>query len=83
MLEVKSEIPSDWGAGYCRHIDVTNKDSVDQTWKIRLTVDGTITQLWNATSTDVNAQEKDFEGVEWNRTLKPAQTIQFGFCATR
>ncbi|MCB9640472.1 MAG: DUF1592 domain-containing protein, partial [Myxococcales bacterium] len=82
-IEVKSMIPSDWGAGYCRHIDVTNKDTSDVTWKVRLTVDGTITQIWNAEVTDLSGQEKEFAGVTWNATLTPGQTIQFGFCATR
>jgi hypothetical protein len=47
-----------------------------------VTMQGTISQLWNATATGTRGAVH-FTGVDWNRALAPGASAQFGFCATR
>ncbi|KAB7780184.1 hypothetical protein CEK66_04710, partial [Xanthomonas sp. LMG 12460] len=45
-------------------------------------ISGTVNNLWNATwkqsGTTLSAS-----GVDWNKTLAPGATAEFGFCAAR
>ena len=71
---------SRWETGYCSQVDVTNPGGAAVEWRIELGVEGVINNLWNATSEMAGARLR-FKGVDWNRTLAPGATTNFGFCA--
>lgn len=75
-------VDSDWGAGYQATVQVTNIGMEKLTWTVSFKVDGTIANLWNATSTEANGVTT-FKGVEWNGTLDPGGSASFGFVANR
>jgi endoglucanase len=82
LLPAQIRIQSDWGTGYCADAIVTNGTSGSVAWATHVTVQGTISQLWNAGATVTDGAVR-FTGVDWNRVLAPGASAQFGFCATR
>ncbi|MEQ1501015.1 MAG: DUF1588 domain-containing protein [Myxococcota bacterium] len=81
-LTLALDVVDDWGAGYCADGTVTNGAPDPVVWQVRSPVDGTITNIWNATVA-VDGSEFVFDGVDWNRELQPGGVATFGFCATR
>jgi hypothetical protein len=79
-LLVETVIQSQWATGYCADIFVTNEGSETLQWEFTMTVDGEISSLWNANVTPVG-DKMHFTGVDWNDTLAPGSSAQFGFCA--
>ncbi|USX17815.1 cellulase family glycosylhydrolase [Oxalobacteraceae bacterium OTU3REALA1] len=73
---------SDWGAGYCADVTVSNAGTQPAQWNVQLTVAGTINNLWgavwNQAGTTLTAT-----GQSHNATVQPGGTQNFGFCATR
>jgi endoglucanase len=82
LLPAQVRIQSDWGAGYCADVSVTNGTAGTIAWATEVTVQGTISQLWNARATGTRGAVR-FTGVDWNRVLAPGASTQFGFCASR
>jgi endoglucanase len=82
LLPAQVRIQSDWGAGYCADVSVTNGTAVTIAWATDVAVQGTISQLWNATASGTRGTVR-FTGVDWNRTLASGASAQFGFCAGR
>jgi endoglucanase len=82
LLPAQVRIQSDWGAGYCADVTVTNGTAGPITWATDVTVQGTISQLWTASASGTRGLVR-FIGVDWNRVLAPGASAQFGFCATR
>lgn len=76
-------IDSDWGTGYQATINVTNISKDKLVWSIAFKVDGTIANLWNATSTIDGTGVTTFKGMDWNGTLDPGASASFGFVANR
>lgn len=82
MLPGQLQISSDWGAGYCANVTVTNTGTTRVAWATDIAVQGTIREQWNATGSAVSGTVR-FVGVSWNRELPPGGSTQFGFCANR
>jgi endoglucanase len=82
LLPAQVRVQSDWGAGYCADVSVINGTSGPIAWATDVTVQGTISQLWNASATGTRGTVR-FTGVDWNRMLAAGASAQFGFCATR
>ncbi len=80
-LAVTVKEDSNWQTGYCSSVKVENVGTQSVTWSIVLTVEGTITDLWNAKSEPQGAALK-FSGVDYNASLDPGENASFGFCAT-
>ena len=80
-LEVYVVEDSNWGAGYCNTVSVTNRSAGDITWEITLEVPGTISSLWSAEEVSNDGYSVVFVGVEWNETLASGASTSFGFCA--
>jgi hypothetical protein len=78
----KTTVDSDWQTGYQVTVQVTNTGMEKTVWTISFKVDGTIANLWNATSTEANGVTT-FKGLDWNGTLDPGQSASFGFVANR
>lgn len=75
-------VDSDWGAGYCERVRVTNQGGSTGDWAVSLPVSGTINNLWNAVWQQAGGQ-LNASGVDWNKTLAPGASAEFGFCAAR
>ncbi|WP_426210887.1 cellulase family glycosylhydrolase [Massilia sp. TWP1-3-3] len=75
-------ITSDWAAGYCADVAVKNSGSVPVVWKVLLTVQGRVNNLWNADYTQSGATLAA-SGKSYNATVQPNGTQSFGFCAVR
>jgi len=80
-VEVYVREDSNWGAGYCNTVTVTNMSSDVLDWEITLEVPGTINNCWNAVNTDLGDGTVHFVGAGWNSTINPAESAEFGFCA--
>jgi poly(hydroxyalkanoate) depolymerase family esterase len=77
------QITNDWGNGYCAVILVANNSPAPITWQVTVTVEGTITNLWNGVYTQTGSSVT-VSGVDWNAVLQPGQsTNSVGFCAAR
>ncbi|HEU4621350.1 MAG TPA: lytic polysaccharide monooxygenase [Burkholderiaceae bacterium] len=76
-------INSDWGAGYCATIAVTNGGGTAVQWNATMRVEGRVNHLWNASWTQ-SGDTVRFSGPSWGSTLQPGATFsQAGFCAQR
>ena len=81
-LEYYVHEDSNWGAGYCNSVTVTNVSAANVVWEITIEVPGTINSLWNAQGTATgNGDDMTFVGVEWNAELSPRSSADFGYCA--
>lgn len=76
-------VTSDWDAGYCATVKVSNNDSVPVKWKTTLKIVGQANNVWNL----VWSQAGDtltLEGPASNNVLQPgANYTDGGFCATK
>jgi hypothetical protein len=70
-----------WAEGECNDVTVTNVSEAAITWEIVLELPGTITTAWNTTYA-VEGNLGTFAGVDYNATIEPAASAQFGFCVT-
>lgn len=81
-LAVDVRVDSDWGAGYCHQVTVTNQGPAPLDWSLALDVEGTINTHWNAI-TSGDQGRVTFEGVDFNDVIGPGEGASFGFCADR
>ena len=81
-VAVADVVSSDWGAGWCADVTVTNIGEGAALWTSRIPVDGTINTIWSAEFV-VDGADWEFWGEPWNRALEPGEETEFGFCATR
>ena len=81
-LTTDISITSDWGAGYCAEVTVTNIGDTLSDWTVEITVDGTIREVWNATYTQ-DGDQVTADGLDWNNVVDAGQSTGFGFCADR
>jgi cellulase/cellobiase CelA1 len=73
---------NDWGGGYCKTYQLTNKSDAPITWSVTLMVDGKMNNHWECeVSGDTGSVM--FSGAQHNASLTPGAQAQFGFCATR
>lgn len=72
---------SRWQSGYCVQVNVENTATTPTTWAIEMPVEGTFANLWSATATPLQNAIHRFVGVDYNATLGPGQSTNFGFCA--
>ena len=75
-------IDSQWNEGYCARVLVSNQGSEATAWRVTVPVSGRIQNLWKARYTLSNGQ-LSAEGEDYNRILKPGETMDFGFCAVK
>jgi len=78
---------NDWGTGYYKTVKVTNTNTFPIYWIAKLPADGEINSdpdegPWGATYTIVG-NGFVFEGKSYNNILRPGQSADFGFGATR
>ncbi|MFC6840795.1 cellulase family glycosylhydrolase [Xanthomonas theicola] len=78
----KTLVDSDWNAGYCHRVQVTNDGAAAADWSVSLSISGTVASLWNA-SWSQSGTTLTAAGVGSSKTLAPGATTEFGFCAAR
>lgn len=81
-VELALTVQNDWGTGYCAEAQVTNRSEAPADWEVSVEVDGTLRDLWNGEYRTVG-NALLVSGVNWNRTLAPGASTEFGFCAER
>jgi endoglucanase len=81
-FSTKTVVDSDWNAGYCHRVQVTNTGSASGNWAVTVSISGTVNTLWNA-SWSQSGSTLNASGVDWNKTLAPGASAEFGFCAAR
>jgi cellulase/cellobiase CelA1 len=81
-LTTKLTMTSDWVAGYCANVDVKNNAAAAVLWQANMTIQGTVTSLWNGVYTQ-SGTAISVKGAGWNNSLAAGATVQFGFCANR
>ena len=81
-LSTEININDDWGTGYCAGVTVSNNGSSAEDWEVVFTVDGTVTDLWNANYVQ-SGNTVTANGVTWNNLVEAGQNVDFGFCAAR
>ena len=76
---VTERVDSTWATGRCETVSVRNETAQSTDWQIELTLQGTLTDHWNAVAS-ADSGTVTFTGVDWNRTLAPGASAEFGFC---
>jgi cytochrome c551/c552 len=78
-------VQTDWGAGYCQVLTVTNNTTATvAAWSVVVNVGAsTITQLWNGTFSPATGTVTISSEFSWQALAPGASTAQTGFCANR
>jgi cytochrome c peroxidase len=76
---------TDWGAGYCQVLTVTNNTTATvAAWSVVVNIGAsTITQLWNGTFSPSTGTVTISSQFAWQALAPGANTAQTGFCANR
>lgn len=77
-------VTSDWGSGYTAAIRIKNNGtSAINNWNLSWSyTDSTrVTNSWNATLSGTNPYSAI--GLNWNSSIQPGQTVEFGFQGTK
>ncbi len=84
QLQPKVIVQSDWNAGFCVSLQVTNQSKTPVgDWQLQFQMErSTIDQLWNGTFQNQGSQYT-IKPPEWGRIVQPSQTIDPGFCAKK
>lgn len=80
-VQAATTITQDWGRGYCASVDVTTEASGPVTWSVPLSVEGTLTSIWNAEA-DGTSGNVMIHGTPGHPIISPGETASFGYCAT-
>jgi hypothetical protein len=83
-LEAALQVTTDWGAGYCANLLLTNQGSdPTNSWQVVLDPQGATLSPWNA-DTALGPGTITLTPLSWNAVIAPGATDQsVGFCATR
>jgi hypothetical protein len=80
VLSANITSASDWGAGYCRNIDILNSGSSTISWAISFDLNAPMASAWNGkflqSGTRYSVTPKS-----WNQSINPGAKISLGFCA--
>jgi endoglucanase len=84
QLQAEATIQSDWQAGFCTAIRVTNRGSTSSGyWRLKFQMNqATISNSWNGTFVRQGANYV-VEPPEWGRIIMPNQSVDMGFCAAK
>jgi hypothetical protein len=81
-LVLSESVQSDWGSGYCHNVQLTNTGTSTVTWRVSLTIVGTLTNAWSSYAT-ASGNKVEFIGESWNNQLVAGASTNFGYCAKR
>lgn len=80
-LAVTTRVDSTWQGGRCETVSVRNDGDTAVDWSVQITIAGTLTDNWNS-SASANSGEVTFTGADWNRSVQPGQSAEFGYCTS-
>jgi cellulase/cellobiase CelA1 len=80
-VSVTTRRDSSWAAGHCETVMVKNETGMPLDWSVELMIEGTLTDHWNS-SASANTGTVTFTGADWNRTVAPGATAEFGYCVS-
>jgi hypothetical protein len=85
QLRAVVRVTSDWAAGFCGDITLTNTGTTQVTdWKLKIRfADSSFTQTWNAVYTPGASSIDDVTPVDWNHGIWPKSSMSAGFCANK
>lgn len=81
-LRLKRTVTSDWGAGYCATVTVTNRAGRAVAWHATVAAPGRISSLWDAAGAKRRGR-LHVRGPSYARTLPAGASTSFGWCAQR
>jgi endoglucanase len=83
-LRLTRKVTSDWGAGYCETVKVTNRTRHRLAWHTTIDVhaNGTLDSLWGADGSR-HGTKLEAHGPAYAPNLAPHASTTFGFCVTR
>jgi len=81
-LEIVRSLSNEWDSGFCENVKVINHSSSTITWNITYEADGDIYDIWNA-NYNLDGKYFHFNGVDWNKDVKPNESAEFGYCANK
>jgi endoglucanase len=84
QLQPKMIMHSDWNAGFCVGLQVTNQNKIPvDNWQLEFAMErSVIDQRWNGTFRNQGSQYT-VTPPEWGRVVQSGQTIDLGFCAKK
>jgi predicted carbohydrate-binding protein with CBM5 and CBM33 domain len=81
-LALKRTVTSDWGAGYCATVQVTNQAKRRLAWSATVAAPGKVSSLWDAAGAQ-HAGKLHVHGPAYAKTLPAGASTSFGWCADR
>src|SRR5579871_655830 len=74
-------LSSDWGAGYCANVTVSNSGAAaTTTWQVVINLNqSTLANLWSASDTLAGSQMTTAP-LSYNAAIAPGSSVTFGFC---
>jgi chitin-binding protein len=81
-LALRRTVTSDWGAGYCATVKVSNRAKRRLAWKATVAAPGRISSLWDAAGSK-RGGKLHVRGPAYARTLAAGASTSFGWCAER
>jgi chitin-binding protein len=81
-LRLRRTVTTDWGAGYCATVKVTNRARHAVAWRATVPAAGTISSLWDAAGA-THGGRLHVRGPAYARTLAAGASTSFGWCADR
>ncbi len=82
VIETTIATPNDWGTGYCGTMTVKNVGTTPGEWTVERDFVDSITSLWNGVYT-LAENKLTVKGTYFNKLLRPGDSTEIGFCATR
>jgi hypothetical protein len=80
-LAVADHVDSQWSMGSCHTVTVTNKGTTPTAWRITLTISGTLSQNWSSVAS-AQGNQVTFSGTDFNATIAPGESANFGYCVS-
>ena len=79
-LEAEFVVQDDWGTGFTAQVTLTNHGAAEvKDWGVTFPFDRRIDTIWNAAVTPLEEGVLLFEPLDYNRTIRPGQSLSFGF----
>jgi hypothetical protein len=80
-LAITDHVDSTWAMGSCHTVTVTNEGTTPTTWRITLTISGTLSQNWSSVAS-AQGNQVTFSGADFNATIAPGESANFGYCVS-
>jgi hypothetical protein len=81
-LSVETRTDSSWAAGHCDTVTITNNTDAPVDWSVPVMLDGKLNDHWNSNVTG-DSGTVTFTGADYNKTIPPGMSAQFGYCVAK